>query len=837
VRGPIWLAVAPLLLVAALVLPGLAAGASLPPTPSSIPTLPTRSGGALLPAALSASWAARTGYVASVHLDGSWTAPATGPVSVFITLWPQNLSIFAPRPVGAPALTAAQSIEEYSPPVAEYGSVLAYFQGYGLSVVHTWPDRLSLTVTGSAQQVGAAFGTTLFRGSVGGSPVLFPSSVPRLPGLLESEISSVSGLSSGFSHLSFSLGPVAPSLRPSASRGSSVGTTQTEVTPSGVHGAYGVDALYNLSGTFHSAVSQKIVLLLWGDGYAPSDISTFFQQYYPSEYPVTPTVNAYPIDGAPAPSASAVNDPSGGPQELTLDIEWSGSMAPGATLDAVYAPDGPPPTYSPNDTPMEDALSYAVNSIPGVTTISMSFGLPEAQDLSFQAAYSTLFAAASSQGITLLGASGDNGGSTYLNGSCTTTAEVEFPASSPQVVAVGGTQPTLNVGLGGGITGIASEPAWNRSGGGLSISYPAPSWQLVGSAGSVIGSGGRGVPDVAGPAADNLVYFNGQAAQLAGTSFSTPMWAGLVAEMNAIRGAPFGFLTPRLYALAASEEAGGSTHAFSDVTSGGNCLYPARAGWDLATGWGSPHPLVLYAALTSTFVNLSVTPSPVSIFPGGSTIVSVEVRNGSSGQPLAGLPVSLTFGAPSSYNGPCGGAFQSATVVTDAQGAAQARLSVPLCYLGGQAVVAALLLSGGFFGQATTNVMVSLLSGSGFIALISEYPYNVIFFALLVVIAALIGAVVSRRRRPRTGPYRPPPLTAAVPSGATTGWTPAPSAPPGSPSPASSYGGWTGPSRAPAAPTPSPPPSPEPSAVRCPACGTLIPMFSLSCPKCGLARP
>jgi kumamolisin len=866
-----WVVPIAVLLLAAFVVPGLLAGNAVASTTSQQVPTSTSGAQASLPAALAAPWADRVGYVSGLPADSGSTSAASGQVSVFVTLWPRNLSLFSPRSDALAPLTSAQFDEQYSPSTTEYQSVIDYFEGYGLSILHTWPDRLSVTVTGSAASVGAAFGTTLLRGTVGGLPVQYPQTVPVLPSTLESDISAVSGLSSGFSQFTLPLEPVSPSLLSTSHVSSALQTTTSELTPSGAHGAYGFDGLYNLSGTFHSASSQGIVLLLWGDGYSPSDISTFFSTYYPSEYPVQPTVNYYPIDGAPDPSANAVNDPSGGPQELTLDLEWSGSMAPGATLDAVYAPDGPAPSYSPNDTPMEDALAYAVNSISGVSVISMSFGLPESEDTSFQAAYTTYFAEAESKGITLLGASGDDGGSVLKNGACTATPEVEFPASSPDVIGVGGTAPVMNVSLSGQVTGISTQPAWNRSGGGLSQDYGAPSWQLVGSAANVIGSGGRGVPDVAGPAADNMLYYDGGVKQLAGTSFATPMWAGLIAELNAVRGSPLGFVTPRLYALASQEEeSGGPVQAFSDVTAGSNCLNSAQSGWDLVTGWGTPRVLVLYAALTSTFVSLSLSPSPNSVFPGDSTTVTVEVRNATTNAPISGLTVQLAAGASSGYAGPCGGSFGNASVVTNATGAAAAKFTVPYCYFGGQAAVSATLLSGGFFGEASAIVRVSLLNG-GFLSLVSTFPYNVAFFLFILIIAVIIGLVLSRRKRQRQMPPQFPSLSAGAPPGASQSW--APTAPPAPPTPTrppgaspsntpSSY--WTPASSAsvspatpasrPAAQVYAPPPSVTassptgpsvtsskpaamPQAVRCPSCGALIPAFSLTCPKCGLARP
>jgi kumamolisin len=864
VKGSRWTVVLAAGVLAALVISGLTSGLAEGASPTRGSAAPPAVPSLNLPSALSAPWATRSGFVSSFQPDPGSVAPASGWISVAVTLWPRNLSMFEPPSEGAAPLTSAQFADRYSPSESEYQSVIDYFEGYGLSILHTWPDRLSITLEGPASLMGEAFGTTLLRATLTGAPIEYPRTVPSLPASLESEISSVTGLSSGFSRFTLPLAPVASSLLTTDHLTTDQATTTGEVTPSGAHGAYGFDGLYNLSGTFHSATGQNIVLLLWGDGYNPSDLSTFFSTYYPSDYPVVTTWNAYPIDGAPAPSANAVNDPSGAPQELTLDMEWSGTMAPGATLDAVYAPDGPAPSYSPNDTPMEDALSYAVNSLHNVSVISMSFGLPESEDTSFQAAYTTLFAEAEQKGITVLAASGDDGGSQLSHGACTLTPEVEFPASSPDVLAVGGTAPTLNVSFTGQITGIATQPAWNRSGGGFSADYPAPSWQLVGSAGAAIGSNGRGVPDVAGPAADNMLYYNGAVGQLAGTSFATPMWAGLIAELNAVRGIPVGFVTPRLYAVASEEaSAPGSAKAFSDVTTGANCLNSAKPGWDPVTGWGTPRVLVLYAALTSTFVNLTVQAAPTSVFPGGSTTISVAVHNSTTGAPIDGVNVTVGVSASAGYTGPCGGTFRTATLVTGSNGTAQATFSVPFCYFGGQASVTATLLSNGYFGQATANVAVSLLSGSGFVSLLSTFPYNAIFFAFIVLIAVVIGALISRRSKRKRSLPPSSFYDGGAPPGAVQSWASPPSGPPPTPgrppgaSPAYAAP-WvaatpgTGPTTAAPARTAAPawvPPatvspvgapraSPSaPSIVRCPACGTLIPAYSLACPKCGLARP
>ena len=115
-------------------------------------------------------------------------------------------------------------------------------------------------------------------------------------------------------------------------------------------------------------------------------------------------------------------------------------------------------------------------------------------------------------------------------------------------------------------------------------------------------TGTRQVPDVAGPADPDSGFFvvgsddSGQLAnfQVGGTSAAAPFWAAstlLMEQFGAKDGAPaFGAVGPALYAVAATAQ---PFPPFHDVTLGGNRLYPCTAGWDAATGWGSPDVFAL----------------------------------------------------------------------------------------------------------------------------------------------------------------------------------------------------------------------------------------------------
>lgn len=794
-----------------------------------------------LPAALVAPWAQRAGYVGDWATSLQAVQPLTGPVRVTLTLWPSNLGLFDRSP-GARALTDAEFARTYSPSNATVEALTQYFTAAGVEVTHVSADRLTVSLLGPATAMGAAFGTTLLSGVENGRAVHVPESPPVLPAALQANLAAVSGLSDGFTQFHLPLGKLPPPPARTAGRVPLQGRTSSFITPNDVHSIYGLDALYNFSGGTHFATGEGIALVLWGDGYDGSDLATFFSNYYSSSFPA-PVIKAVPVDGAPAPSPSAVNDPSQAPLELTLDLEWSGSEAPGATLYAVYAPDGPSSQqFSPTDATLEDALSQAINE-PGVAVVSMSFATTDGADPTFQAAFATSFQSALARGITPVAASGDNGGTNDPKGACTSTPQPEFPAASPLVVAVGGTAPVLSQSLTGATTGLDSESAWKDSGGGFAVDYSAPSWQLIGSAqGPISASGHRGIPDVAGPAADNFLFFGGQEGAGNGTSFASPTWAGILAEMDALRGQPLGQLDPRLYALAAQEPSHTVADALVDITSGANCLGAAGPGWDTATGWGSPRAGLLYQSLTASFVDVNLSAGAGSVAPGGSLTATVTVRNATSLAPIANVPVNVTLTSPG-YSGPCGGTLSSPSGVTNSSGNVSVSVSVPACFLGTHASLTATVLAQGLFGSVSTTISINLLGLAGFLAFLQTFPYNLIAFGLIMVLATVVGwAIGNRRRRRRAAAVlaaTPPQPVGAVPS---SGGTPGPVRPGavavgGTARPAS------GASAPPAARAPAPGAAPRPAAVPalaavvCPVCDFHFEPELGFCPRCGHYMP
>jgi len=193
--------------------------------------------------------------------------------------------------------------------------------------------------------------------------------------------------------------------------------------------------------------------------------------------------------------------------------------------------------------------------------------------------------------VTVLVAAGDDGSSDGVDDG---NAHVDFPASSPHVLACGGTRLSAS-----GAT-ISSEVVWNggasdgATGGGISDVFGLPVWQQSAKVPPSANSGGRvgrGVPDVAGDADPQTGYdtiVDGSSGVIGGTSAVAPLWAALVARLNQHAQQPAGFLNATLYA---------NPGAFNDITSGNNGAYAAGPGWDACTGLGSPNGPRLAALL------------------------------------------------------------------------------------------------------------------------------------------------------------------------------------------------------------------------------------------------
>jgi len=274
--------------------------------------------------------------------------------------------------------------------------------------------------------------------------------------------------------------------------------------------------------------------------------------------------------------------------EETLDAQWTSGIAPGATI-RIYA------TGSLQFTALDQALDKIIDDIPGqpgMRQLSISLGLGETYlngPGGEVAAEHQKFLKLAAAGVNVFVSTGDAGSNPDETGhSSTGPTQAEYESTDPCVVAVGGT--TLTLALDGT---VASESGWSNGGGGKSIYFPRPAWQAAPGA----GGSSRLVPDVsatADPDKGGLVVLNGLTQQIGGTSWSTPIWAGICALINSGRQKagkpPLPFLNPLIYPLA--------TSGFRDILTGSNGLYHATEGYDLVTGLGVPKVQELVQALT-----------------------------------------------------------------------------------------------------------------------------------------------------------------------------------------------------------------------------------------------
>jgi kumamolisin len=303
-----------------------------------------------------------------------------------------------------------------------------------------------------------------------------------------------------------------------------------------------------------------VAVIELGGGYRPEDLDSYFAGLGLA----TPSVQAVSVDGAD----NAPGDDADG--EVMLDIEVIGAVAPGAAI-AVY--------FGPNTTDgFYDAIAAAINDntrLPAI--ISISWGQAEAGWTASQLdAYDALLADAVAAGVAVYVAAGDNGAT---DGQSDGSLHVDFPASSPNAVACGGTTLTLTDGA------ISAETVWNElasgdgaTGGGFSNHFGLPDYQK----GVVHGGDGRGVPDIAAnadPLTGYKVRVDGQDLVIGGTSAVAPLWAGLTALANQRAGGSVGAPHAALYA---------ATGALRDISTGNNNGYAAGLGWDACTGLGSP---------------------------------------------------------------------------------------------------------------------------------------------------------------------------------------------------------------------------------------------------------
>ncbi len=370
------------------------------------------------------------------------------------------------------------------------------------------------------------------------------------------------------------------------------------LTPAQVRQAYGMNAIEFSAGgqTIQgSGAGQTIAIVgAYHNPFVTNELYAFDSMYGLSN----PTMSQVDMAGAQTNLDWA--------QEEALDVEWSHVMAPGASLIVVEA-------ASASTSALMNAVNLARN-LPGVSVVSMSWGGPEFWG---ETSYDPFFTTpAGHNGVTFVTASGDSGAKSGAG----------WPASSPNVVSVGGT--SLWVDAAGN---TLLETVWSGSGGGYSVLEREPAYQR-----GVQHKGRRSIPDVALVADPNtgvpvLVVdpSDGQGSwgTFGGTSLSTQLFGGLIAVADQGRSlAGLGTLDgasqtlPLLYSVSAAD--------FRAVTVGSNG-YRASSGYDLLTGLGAPRGAALVSDLSNPNIQATIrkVPSPTKARASAKLTVLPRISN------------------------------------------------------------------------------------------------------------------------------------------------------------------------------------------------------------------
>lgn len=362
-----------------------------------------------------------------------------------------------------------------------------------------------------------------------------------------------------------------------------------------------------------NGAGQTIAIIEFGGGYFTSgkratDVAAFFDTLgleYPYRYGTHgtgPTLSSILVSGG-------LNSPAhdGSTIEVTMDIDIAGSIAPGANIAVYFAPNTDSDPSGTDEFGWYQGISSAIHdevNAPSVVSISWDGG----EDNWTQGTLtlmSTLFQEGAVLGVSVFVASGDWGSTAPPNLAAT---QVMYPASDPWVTACGGTTLTNvnarevafteNTWNDLALTSCGLYPTSGATGGGYSKVFPKPIWQNYATR-RPRGTGRRGVPDISGNASPYSGYpilVAGTTYPGGGTSAVAPLYAGLVALINASLGMNVGFLNPTLHQLASTDpdvyrdiaDEGTNSIPYYDQTCnvGYSPGYTSVPGWDPCTGLG-----------------------------------------------------------------------------------------------------------------------------------------------------------------------------------------------------------------------------------------------------------
>jgi subtilase family serine protease len=536
-------------------------------------------------------------------------------------------------------LTPAEYGARFGASGQDVARISAWLRGQGFTVEEIAASNRLIVFSGTVRQVAETFHSEIHRYRVDGVEHIANAEDPQIPAALAGVVGGVVSLHD-FRRRSEIKAWRALGARPEYSSGST-----HYLYPADWATIYDLNSLYS-AGTTGAGTSIAIV---GRSNINVSDVAAFR------------TASGLPAN-SPAVILAGANPGlvAGDQDESTLDVEWSGAVAPAAAVKFVTG------KSTATTDGVDLSAQYVVNHATA-TVVSTSYGSCEQDmgttELEF---YDSLWEQAASQGMSAFVAAGDAGAAGCNTGSDTTGSgtAVNGLCSSPYSTCVGGTEfnegpddaqywATTNSASEGSALSYIPEEVWNESGleggsglwatgGGASIVYPEPAWQK-----GVSGTSGgmRAVPDVAMSAAGHdgyVIYENGSYWIISGTSAASPSFAGVMAlVVESMGGTGQGNANAGLYPLVNAPH-----NPFHATPSGNNSVpgvtgFTASGEYNLATGLGS----VDGAVLVSDWDGGGVTEmQPTLTLTAAAS--SVAVAQGSSGT------VSLTAVTGGSFSGP-----------------------------------------------------------------------------------------------------------------------------------------------------------------------------------------
>jgi kumamolisin len=489
-----------------------------------------------------------------------------------------------PNPRGKPSLTRATLASKYGTKAADIDIVESTLSKLGVRVLSVHPASRSMRVAGPVSTIERVFGVHLlhvvhegrsYRGRVGDI---------HLPPSLAGVVIGVFGLDN----------------RPMVRRRHDVRAARRDVPPPNARAWFlpqELAAAYNFPDGDGSGLTIGLIEL--GGRVVDSDLKTFARA---ANLPRVAKVMSVEAESRTSDSI----DDADSTGEVMLDVEVLASLCPAATIVAYFANFTEEGWINVIDAAIHDTIRNP-------SVLSVSWGLAEGDNIwtgQAMAAVNDALKEAATLGIPVCIAAGDDGSSDQVTDG---RAYVDFPSSSPYALCVGGT--ALQKGA-----DHNEETVWKdgdglradgggSTGGGVSAVFARPDWQKAIDISSVNPGAiaGRCVPDVAANAAGSTGYFmvaGGKSQVSGGTSAAAPLWAGLLARINAQLDASkrLNYLTPLLYAPVSKSGKALGEIGCNDITQGDNDTaaaggYSAGPGYDAVTGWGSPNGTALLQAL------------------------------------------------------------------------------------------------------------------------------------------------------------------------------------------------------------------------------------------------